>query len=325
MMTCISMLFSGLTMFVVDGIDSYVIAIFALAIQGFGFGIIDTMANCALPEMWGSKRVQPWMQALHACFGVGAIIGPALVGGLGCHVAFSVVAITSFIPLISLGCYRVITSFSATTFYGLLFQSDYDSSSHHSKINYNLEDDDRDVEIVEIGLSPTRQQVQQVSLGEIKEMETSNLDDKNGTSSKEEDFNSEDIGDISAPLYLKALMASFFFIYVGAESGFAGWIPVYVLDEGVTDSESKAAYLSAIFWAALTFGRILSIGLAIFLSSTLLVRVQLGLGVLSCFLSVTIMTISYSVAAFTSAFVGFALSSMYPVMITLVENYGFKR
>jgi fucose permease len=331
MMTCIGILVSGSTMIVIDGVDNYIIAIIAFAIQGSGFGIIDTMANCALPEMWGNKRVQPWMQALHACFGIGAIIGPAIVGGAGYHVAFAVVAVTSFLPAISLIGYRTITNISVNSLYGILFQNDYDSSSHHPKINYDLEDDDRDVEIVEIGLSSTfdRNTADSHSFSRDNKskhgMEGSSIDDAHGMCESIDEEGENQEKSIPAPLYLKMLMASFFFIYVGAESGFAGWIPVYVLDEGVTDNESKAAYMSAIFWAALTVGRVLSIVLAIFFSSTVLIRIQLALGVLSCFLSVTVMTVSYSTAAFVSGFVGFALSSMYPVMITLVENYGFKR
>lgn len=328
MMTCIGILISGSTLLVIDEVDDYVIAIIAFVIQGSGFGIIDTMANCALPEMWGTKRVQPWMQALHACFGIGAIIGPAIVGGAGYHVAFILVAITSFIPLISLVGYKSVTNISMNTFYGLLFQNDYDSSSHHPKINYDLEDDDRDVEVVEIGLSTIRHRSSESSSGKGSlSLEGSSLDDSNEVNLGNDGENSPNGQDneIKAPLYLKLLMTSFFFIYVGAESGFAGWIPVYVLDEGVTDDESKAAYMSAIFWAALTVGRVLSIILAIFFSSIILIRMQLALGVLSCLLSVTVMTASYSTAAFVSGFVGFALSSMYPVMITLVENYGFKR
>ncbi len=50
----------------------------------------------------------------------------------------------------------------------------------------------------------------------------------------------------------------FFFLYVGAEVGFGGWIFTYAvaLDLG---SETAAAYLTSAFWGALTFGRLLTI------------------------------------------------------------------
>lgn len=38
-------------------------------------------------------------------------------------------------------------------------------------------------------------------------------------------------------------------------TGFGGWISSFVLLEGATQSEAKAAFLVSIFWAAVTIGR----------------------------------------------------------------------
>lgn len=40
--------------------------------------------------------------------------------------------------------------------------------------------------------------------------------------------------------------------------GFGGWISSFVLLEGATQSEAKAAFLVSIFWAAVTIGRCVS-------------------------------------------------------------------
>jgi hypothetical protein len=36
------------------------VGLFFFFVQGLGFGGIDTMANCVLPELWG-RRLQAWM------------------------------------------------------------------------------------------------------------------------------------------------------------------------------------------------------------------------------------------------------------------------
>ena len=61
------------------------------------------------------------------------------------------------------------------------------------------------------------------------------------------------------------LVAAFFFLYVGAEASFGGWIFTYASQmnfEGQAVPETTAAYLTSAFWGALTLGRLASIPLA---------------------------------------------------------------
>lgn len=60
---------------------------------------------------------------------------------------------------------------------------------------------------------------------------------------------------------LVLLIASFLFLYVGAEVGFGGWISTYAVTRKLSSSTS-AAYLTSIFWGALTIGRLLGILIA---------------------------------------------------------------
>ncbi|MEV1006757.1 MFS transporter [Streptomyces sp. NPDC049881] len=53
------------------------------------------------------------------------------------------------------------------------------------------------------------------------------------------------------------LVAAMLFLYVGAEISFAGWIPTYVADRGLTHETADAAYFTALFWIAVTAGRLL--------------------------------------------------------------------
>jgi FHS family Na+ dependent glucose MFS transporter 1 len=261
LLAALSQIICGLTLFFVDKTSWFPLCIFLYVVQGTFFGIINTVTNCLLPEIWG-KRAQPWMQAMHSCFGIGAIIGPALVGYFGYQLDFFLLSVTSFVPCVMILLYRTL-------------------GMGHS----NHEHD-----------------------------HSSSKESKNEDANKGRD----------APLSFKLIVSAFFLFYVGAEAGYAGWISSYALLEEITDNESKAAYLSSIFWAALTFGRLVAIPAAIFLSSFQLIVIQLVLSVIAGVLCLTILPVSYTFACFVSGFSGFALSAMFPVMITIFGDYGYR-
>jgi fucose permease len=264
----IGVVICGFTFLFIDLINNFNISLVFFFIQGLSFGLVDTVANCALPELWSVKRVQPWMQSVHSCFGIGAIIGPALIGGYGYRFDFYMIFITSMLPLVALVIINLIG-------YG----------------NSN-----------------------KVGGGEL---------DSEKTVSEQESKTADGETHRVSPLSFRLLVSFFFFVYVGAESGYAGWIPSYVLLEDITNSESKAAYLSAMFWAALTFGRIVAIPAAIFLSATVMLRIQLLLSVITGLLCVTMLHMSYSIACFVSYFAGFSLAAIFPVMMTIFGDYGY--
>jgi len=60
---------------------------------------------------------------------------------------------------------------------------------------------------------------------------------------------------------LVALLALFFFLNVGAEISFGGWIYTYSLHLGLVE-EAGAAYLTSLFWGTFTLGRLLGIPIA---------------------------------------------------------------
>lgn len=62
-------------------------------------------------------------------------------------------------------------------------------------------------------------------------------------------------------LLLAGLTVLFFFVYVGAEISFSGWISTYAVRQ-LAFSETNAAYLNSGFWVAFTLGRLISIPLA---------------------------------------------------------------
>ena len=60
---------------------------------------------------------------------------------------------------------------------------------------------------------------------------------------------------------LVGLIAAIFFLFVGTELGFGGWIYTYAVETG-TATAITAGFMTSLFWGALTLGRLVSIPLA---------------------------------------------------------------
>lgn len=118
---------------------------------------------------------------------------------------------------------------------------------------------------------------------------------------------------------LVALIALFFFVYVGAEVGYGGWIFTYTIARDLS-SEATAAYLTSAFWGALTAGRLLAIPLA----ARMRPRTILGLDLGGCIASVAlILLLPQSLAAVWLGTLGLGLSmaSVFPTTISLAERH----
>jgi MFS family permease len=58
---CVSLILSGISTLIVGQVDNFGLILAMFFFQGIGFGGVDMMANCAIPEMW-ELRAQPWLQ-----------------------------------------------------------------------------------------------------------------------------------------------------------------------------------------------------------------------------------------------------------------------
>lgn len=136
LIVCLAVALTGFANGMITISKTYEVVFCMIFLQGISFGFIDTFANCVMPELWG-KRVQPWMQALHACFGIGSVIGPSVVGSLGWRSAFIVISIFSIVPVLGL----------ATL---LQYQSHYNIIDNEENLNEMVNDNDNDNEIKNI-------------------------------------------------------------------------------------------------------------------------------------------------------------------------------
>ena len=290
MLVCVAVMLTGLATGLMVSVNrSFPAVLFLFFVQGLGFGGVDTLANCVLPELWGT-RVQPWMQALHSFFGIGAVVGPALVGGFGYVTAFIVLAVSSGFPLAGmLVARRQQRSLEDDGDQGAKPRGDGDGGGDEEEVGM-VEVAAADVDVV--------------------------VDDAVAVAAQEPPVA------VPPPLSVRALLAIFFFVYVGTECAFGAWISTFALDTQVTDSLEAAAFTAAVFWAALAFGRVVAIPLAVYFSTTGMLRTQLALSVVGAVLAVTVAHKTYALVCVASAVNGYALSSIFPLAMTLVSDYG---
>jgi FHS family Na+ dependent glucose MFS transporter 1 len=114
------------------------------------------------------------------------------------------------------------------------------------------------------------------------------------------------------------LIALVFFLYIGAEVSFGGWIYTYVTKLKLS-SETNAAYLTSAFWIAFTVGRLISILLVRRFSLEKLLLIDLIYALLS--LSFILLMPNSSTAAWvTTIGLGFSLASFFPTLFSFAER-----
>ena len=118
---------------------------------------------------------------------------------------------------------------------------------------------------------------------------------------------------------LVALIALFFFVYVGAEGSFGGWIATYARESGLGNA-AEAAYLTSVFWGALTLGRFLSVLVAMRLTP----RQVLATDLLGVLLSVVLLSLgphSRTLTWLGAAGAGLSMASIFPTTLSLAERH----
>ncbi|HET8707247.1 MAG TPA: MFS transporter, partial [Pseudomonadales bacterium] len=114
--------------------------------------------------------------------------------------------------------------------------------------------------------------------------------------------------------YLIILISLVFGCYSGASLAFGGWIFTYALKMNLTNA-TNAAYLTSVFWGALTLGRLAAIPIAVRFKPQAILFADF-LGAMVSLLALQIWPQSLAAAIFTSAGLGFALASIYPTTMS---------
>jgi FHS family Na+ dependent glucose MFS transporter 1 len=130
---------------------------------------------------------------------------------------------------------------------------------------------------------------------------------------------SDGSGQRSAMVTLTALITLFFFFHVGIQVTYSGWIYTYAVSKGVM-KEAQAAYLTSLFWGALTVGRLAAVPIS---SRIAPVRILLS-NLTGCFLSMALLLLfpdRGGVLWAVTALMGFSLSSMFPGTILFASKH----
>jgi fucose permease len=118
------------------------------------------------------------------------------------------------------------------------------------------------------------------------------------------------------PLFILVML--FYFIYIGFEAGFGSWIYTYALEMGLC-TEITAAYLTSVFWAAFTFGRVLGIPAARWFTPA----IMLVSGVAFCAIGLILICLfpsSSIILWLATGLYGLGLSTLFPTLLTLASQ-----
>lgn len=122
----------------------------------------------------------------------------------------------------------------------------------------------------------------------------------------------------SAARLLLVLIATFFFLYTGAETGFGGWVFTYTVRLGL-GSETTAAYLNSLFWGSLTLSRLLSIPLAAHVTP----RAMLWGDLAGCLVGISLIVFwpASPLLLWAGTFIfGFSMASIFPTVLSFAER-----
>ena len=117
---------------------------------------------------------------------------------------------------------------------------------------------------------------------------------------------------------LVALVAAFYFLYLGTEISFGGWISTFAVSLNLGD-EATAAYLASVFWSALTFGRLIAIPLSVKLKPRTLLIADLILALIG-FAIIGFGGNSYAATLAGTLVIGVSFASIYPTMFSFAGN-----
>ncbi len=117
---------------------------------------------------------------------------------------------------------------------------------------------------------------------------------------------------------LVGLIAVLFFLVVGAEISFGGWIFTYAVKLNLT-GETQAAFLNSLYWGSFTLGRLLGIPITMRLRS----RTVLLADVLGCLLGLLVIVFfpDPAVGIWIGTFLfGISMASVFPTLISFAEH-----
>ena len=122
--------------------------------------------------------------------------------------------------------------------------------------------------------------------------------------------------------YILILLCVFYFLYVGAEVGYGGFIYTFAVHHPTLSfTASEATHLNALFWGAFAMGRGMSICIASYLSPLNMLIIDLIGCLLSSFALAIQADTSSSILWCATAILGLSMASLFPAGISWLESH----
>lgn len=280
-------------------------------------GMLDT--GCNLMTLWlHGEKCDPYIQALHAAFAVGAVISPAVIK-----------AFLSAQQPINIAWYGIGVSFIPFIISLLYFDSPTEPKESDSSDSKSSETAIEGVDVPN-GIELTRLEAGQASEGHLGNQ-------SNGSKKSDIGDEASDLGPVRPstppvfafswqnrysvdykPYLIVLAVALFLLCYVGGEVATGSFMTTFALRRGLT-TEDGGAFLTFLFWLTFAFGRLLAIPLSLYVTpKTMLIVDLVGTMISTCF--VWTFSERYTPFAISLIFYGFFMASTFPSAITLLQT-----
>jgi FHS family Na+ dependent glucose MFS transporter 1 len=284
-------------------------------IVGVGSGCVDIVSNILLVWIW-KDAVNPYMQALHFCFGVGALICPIYFQQIDNLLRNSRFDTFNF-SFVSLSIFMLS---AAPPFLFVSFENTSDTLAKHDektarKIPMELQEAD-DSLIDEFGAQSSSVLDNDAHIEPTIQSNKSIVNWLKSALTKLGNL----VRLIDPKQFIVCILTGLSLLfYVGAEVGYGGLIYSYVLTQTNQFSENAASILTSTFWISFTLGRAISIPISKFLSVRNMLLIDIFFTVLS--IGVLVIIDNKIVIWIATVVIGLAMASQYPSTVSLPTGH----
>ncbi len=310
-MVVVGIVLMAIGMFVTPLLRSFIVLALVNVIIGVGCVLVDVTSNILLCWIWGDA-VNPYMQTLHFCFGVGALIFPLMLqGGDMLFEPTGTMKETRFWNVLSVAYYPSAASMVLVALMIIPFSFEKTSNVRVSNNNSNkheksVEDEAIETDSVVDGNCDEGYSTSVPSIGNRLMTCCYNLkfyvvsmDWKQGC--------------------VCLLTGAALLLCVGSEVGYGGLIYTYLLMKRKEEFEKTASLLTSMFWLSFSLGRLVSIPISRYVSAATMLIGDLVFALLGL---IALVIWTHPVVIWVATIViGLAMASQYPATLVIPTGH----
>lgn len=292
------------------------------AFQGFGMGATDTGANVMIVWIWEDK-VGPYMQSLHFAFAIGAALGPLFLRAFYKPIPGNDVTGNYSSAFYFIGALNIVVGASLWLVKSPKPRLGTAVGTLESAVGEIAAAEVTGVDTKEQKTLPAEERVEVIDLGPIP---------KTPVSASAGPLKPPALDQAAYDAYHKrrsrviilqtAIVFFLLFLYVGAETGYGGFVTSYAV-LALALPEATGQLLASVFWWSITVGRFS----AIFISIVMAADRFLSLSMIGSFVFILMLSIgtgiykSLGVLWAGTVLFGLFMASVFPTAIALAETY----